>query len=136
MDEKVEQRLVAFVRMLAGKCANCLRRDQTNCRMCICGDAQALMRDVNASEKPQAPVDYSLYARMKKILEVLETAGRPLMAKDINISDICSYQLKNWTINKMVSLGMIGKKFAYRAKTRKRIKEYYYYYIQKKDSEK
>lgn len=131
MTHETERRVIAFVRSFAQMCSTCLRRDNGDCAGCPSSWARRLMGEVAMGERPMPEVDYSFYTRTKKILAVLARANRPLMASEINLRDLCSAQLKFWTLNQMVLNGTLGKKVAHVAKSRGKRKTYFLYYIRK-----
>lgn len=99
----------SFVQSIVNDCKCCLRRTDENCRSCFARTAHVILREMESDEK-HMPIDYSLYARCNKIREILEKAGHPLMSRDIDLNGVCSFQLKLWTINHMVKVGILGKK--------------------------
>lgn len=99
----------SFVQSIVNDCKGCLRRSNENCRSCFARTAHVILREMESDEK-HMPIDYSLYARCNRIREILEKAGRPLMSRDIDLNGVCSFQLKLWTINHMVKVGILGKK--------------------------
>lgn len=130
MTQDVENRMVAFVRSVAGECAGCMRRTEANCRSCRAKFAQALMRDIHAAMGKADPIDYSLAARMHRIVSAIESANRPLTAPEIDLGGTCSFQLKYWTLTYMVRKGVLSRTVAFRrGKSRKK---YYRYFLRKK----
>ena len=99
----------SFVQSVVNDCKGCMRRNDENCRSCFARTAHVILREMESDEK-HMPIDYSLYARCNRIREILEKAGRPLMSRDIDLNGVCSFQLKLWTINHMVKIGILGKK--------------------------
>ena len=63
MTPEIEQRVVAFVRIIANRCCNCLRRCEENCQRCDSRTATRLLKDIELDiTVPQK--DYSLLTRM------------------------------------------------------------------------
>lgn len=135
MTRETERRVIAFVRSFAQMCSTCLRRDNGDCAGCPSAWARRLMHEVAMDERPMPEIDYSFYTRTKKILAILNRSSRPMMASEINLRDLCSAQLKFWTLNQMVLNGTLGKEVAYVAKSRGRRKTYFRYYIKKRNQQ-
>lgn len=115
MTELTEKRTMAFVGAIAGRCHSCLRCSPENCRNCLSQWAKEIMADYNAEEKqskkhlPPEP-DYSLSARMMLILDALENSEDPLPSDRIDLKDLCTPQLKQWTLKHMRERGIIGRR--------------------------
>lgn len=88
-----------------------MRRSEENCRNCTSSWANEIMseyeRDAKVAVKQET--DYSLQARRVRILDILRAAGRPLLAAEINLSDIASTSLKEWTLRRMLRVGQIAR---------------------------
>ena len=126
LSEHTEQRVIAFVRSVANECTTCLRRHTGNCAHCRAMWANSLMKEINLELHGKAKeIDYSLAARMAKIMLALKTAGRPLMSKEIDLEGTCSFQLKLWTLKHMMKRNIIGRSIARRSSG----KTYYYYFL-------
>lgn len=111
MTPQLERRAVAFIRTVANRCCSCMHRSEENCRNCTSSWANEIMseyeRDAKVAIKQET--DYSLQARRVRILDILRAAGRPLLAADIDISDIASTSLKEWTLRRMLRVGQIAR---------------------------
>lgn len=100
--------MVAFVRTVANRCHACLRRSAENCRGCAGAWANSIMADYeNDTIFARSNTDYSLANRQRRIIEILREAGKPLLAIEIDIADICAKRLKHWTLVRMEKRGMI-----------------------------
>lgn len=130
MTKDVENRVIAFVRSVAGDCAGCMRRAEANCRTCRAKFAQALMRDISVSTGKVDPIDYSLATRMHRIVSAIESANRPLTTSEIDLGGTCSFQLKYWTLRYMVRKGVLVRTVAFRRGQSR--KKYYRYFLRKK----
>ena len=112
MTPEIEKRAIAFIRTIGNRCAGCVHRDEDNCRRCISRWANEILsdyeRDMAASPDARSH-DYSLAARMVRITDCLIKAKRPLLASDIDTRDICSKQLKSWTLKLMLDQGRIRR---------------------------
>lgn len=102
MTEETERRAIAFIRTIANRCASCTHRREELCRTCPSRWANEIMRDYEAETKPVS-IDYSAAARKLRILDILRRAGRPLLSSEIDISDVCSKSLKQWTLVRMLN---------------------------------
>ena len=108
-----ERDCVAYMRTLANSCKNCVRT--YNCANCAVAPAKQLlkrkdeigMRHTLLIDKPKDP--YSLKARYREIIGILRKAGKPLRARDIVLRTTRSRNVKWWTLNRMVSKGLIWK---------------------------
>jgi len=105
----LEQRLVAFVRIIADRCYGCPWRGGTRCQRCDSLRATLLLRDYESSSAPPSPVDYSLATRVRRITEALSSAGRPLTSREIDLRGTCSAQLKQWTLKRLQRLGVLRR---------------------------
>ncbi len=116
MTPKIEQRVVAFVRVIANRCYTCLRRREENCQHCDSRTATRLLKDIELDiAVPQK--DYSLFTRMSLIAESLKRAGKPIFSSEIDIDGLCSNQLKQWTLKRMMRIGIIGRRLAFKTRT-------------------
>lgn len=132
MTQHTEDRVVAFVRVIAGRCRVCLRRRPENCQRCDSSIANRLMRDIE-TDRRLPPKDYSLFTRMALIAEILKNrAPRPLLATEINLEGLCSNQLKNWTLKRMIRNGIVGRHLAFTTDTGYRV---YRYFLLKKQGD-
>lgn len=113
MTPEIESRVVAFVRVIANRCHGCFRRREENCARCDSRTATRLLRDVEL-DAAVPPKDYSLFARMQLIAEALGRAGKPLLSSQIDVGGLCSNQLKQWTLKRMMRIGVIGRRPAFR----------------------
>jgi len=113
MTPEIEQRVVAFVRVIANRCYSCLHRREENCAHCDSRTATRLLRDIEA-DIAVPPKDYSLFTRMSLIAESLKHAGKPVFSSEIDLDGICSNQLKQWTLKRMMRIGVIGRRLAFR----------------------
>ena len=116
MTPEIEQRLVAFVRIIANRCHTCLRRREENCQHCDSHTATRLLQDIEL-DIAVPPKDYSLFARMSLIAESLKHAGKPVLSSEIALDGICSNQLKQWTLKRMMRIGLIGRLLAFRTRS-------------------
>lgn len=116
MTPEIEQRVVAFVRVIANRCHTCLRRREENCQHCDSRTATRLLKDIELDiAVPQK--DYSLFTRMSLIAENLKRAGKPIFSSEIDIDGLCSNQLKQWTLKRMMRIGVIGRRLAFKTRT-------------------
>ena len=110
MNKQLERRAIAFIRTIANRCASCLHRQPERCRNCTSLWANEIMIDYErdtAFSKPTA--DYSMAARKLRILDALQSAKRPLLASEIDLSDTCSKGLKQWTLLRMLKARQIRR---------------------------
>lgn len=107
MTAEVQKRAAAFIRSVAGECSTCLRRAPYNCDRCYCRTANAILREIDACGHDD---DASLLGRTRRVLEILGGSDRPLLASEIDLGPRVSAQLKNWTLNRMVSHGAISRR--------------------------
>lgn len=116
-----QQRAYNFVRIVAGNCSNCLHRHQmSECESCHSKMANSILLDMSAEMRQMTKViDYSLAARVLKILASLICAKQPLLSKSIKLENTCSNQLKQWTLKSMVHSGLIRRKFAFKTEDKK-----------------
>jgi len=113
MTQEIENRVVAFVRMIANRCKSCLRRIEGRCYECDSFKAERLLKDIECDiAVPQK--DYSLFARMQLIAEILGRAKKPVFSSEINLNGLCSMQLKQWTLKRMMRIGVVGRRLAFR----------------------
>jgi len=132
LSEQTEKRVIEFVTMIARRCSTCLHRNW-NCDRCDSRIAKSIQIDIEVDTHPTEAreIDYSFAARAVRIIHTLAKANRPLLSKQIPL-DICSYQLKRWTLNKLVERGLLGRKRKYRKAGRTpHNKTYSYYYFLK-----
>ena len=116
MTPEIEQRVVAFVRVIANRCYTCLRRREENCQHCDSRTATRLLKDIELDiAVPQK--DYSLFTRMSLIAESLKRAGKPIFSSEIDIDGLCSNQRKQWTLKRMMRIGVIGRRLAFKTRT-------------------
>lgn len=126
LSDQTERRVVAFVRSVANDCCSCNRRSDYNCDHCHSLWANSLMREIELDVGGKTKeIDYSLAARIGKIMLALKTNGRPMMSREINLEGTCSFQLKLWTLKHMVKKGIIGRRVARRSNN----KNYYFYFL-------
>jgi len=116
MTPEIEQRVVAFVRVIANRCHTCLRRREENCQHCDSRTATQLLKDIEL-DIAVPPKDYSLFTRMSLIAESLKRAGKPIFSLEIDIDGLCSNQLKQWTLKRMMRIGVIGRRLAFKTRT-------------------
>lgn len=116
MTQETENRIVAFVRTIANRCDACLYRREENCSRCDSRIATMLLRDIEC-DRAVPPQDYSLFARMARIAEILGRAGRPISSSEICLDGLCSNQLKQWTLKRMMRLGVIGRRLVRRTRS-------------------
>ena len=109
MTQDIENRVVAFVRTIANRCKFCLRRREENCSRCDSRQAVRLLRDIEL-DIYVTQKDYSLFARMQKISEILKKSATPLLSSQIDLDGLCSNQLKQWTLKRMLRIGVICRR--------------------------
>lgn len=108
MTEELERRTVAYLRHVVDACKSCTRT--AYCSDCERGWAKVILRDIDISRGPVQEIDYSLEERVRRINEILAKADRPLTFGEIDIRDLCSRQLKYWTICGLVRTKRIIRK--------------------------
>lgn len=132
MTELTEKRAIAFIRTIAQKCSDCLRKLPENCRNCPAGWAKAIMDDYERDERAAASnrpeIDYSLMARQIMIARALE--AKPLLASEIDLHDYCTPQLKRWTLLHMMQKGTVARRIVKSTSKTNR----YQYFLVKTDS--
>ena len=116
MTPEIESRVIAFVRVIANRCYPCLHRREENCAHCDSRTATRLLRDIEA-DIAVPPKDYSLFARMQLIAEALGRSTKPLLSSQIELDGLCSNQLKQWTLKRMMRIGVIGRCLAFRTRS-------------------
>lgn len=132
MSPENEKRALAFIRTIANRCMSCLVRSEENCSPCTSRWANSILRDIE-NESPQSrEIDYSLAARMLRIRMILERAQKPLLSSEIQLDGLCYTQLKQWTLKRMMRLGVIGRRLD--QKTNNNYRTYRYYIIPKKET--
>lgn len=124
MTQEIENRIVAFVRIIANRCYACLYRREENCSRCDSRTATRLIRDIEL-DVAVPPKDYSLFARMKLIVDGLKRAKRPLLSSEIVLDGICSNQLKQWTLKRLIRLGVVGRRRAFKTRTGYQVYRYF-----------
>lgn len=116
MTREIENRVVAFVRMIANRCKDCLRRIEENCRECDSFIAGRLIKDIEA-DIAVPPTDYSLFSRMARIAEILGRINKPIFSSEIDLGVTCSNQLKQWTLKRMMRIGIVGRCLAFKTRS-------------------
>lgn len=115
-----QQRAYSFVQTVANDCRSCFRRNPENCRICRSQWANSIRTDMETDMNSSAePIDYSLHARIVKILSCLVCAQQPLLSKSIRLGDVCSNQLKQWTLKSMIKSGLVRRSFAFETENKK-----------------
>ena len=110
MNKQLERRAITFIRTIADRCKSCLHRSPERCRNCTSQWANEIMSDYERETAFSKPaVDYSIAARKLRILDALQSAGRPLLASEIDLSDTCSKGLKQWTLLRMLKARQIRR---------------------------
>ena len=110
MNKQLERRAIAFIRTIANRCTSCLHRRPERCRNCASQWANEIMTDYERNTAfSKQTVDYSMAARKFRIIDALQSAGRPLLASEIDLSDTCSKGLKQWTLLRMLKAGQIRR---------------------------
>ena len=130
MSESVEKRVISFVSSCANRCVGCMRRGTSACGNCQSAWANEVMADIEADRRADE-VDYSVEARRRRIVEILRSAGRPLLSREIDISDIASNSTKEWTLGRMIRIGQIVRVRCSDAESPSRL--YRYSLAQKRD---
>lgn len=113
MTQEIENRIVAFVRIIANRCDTCLYRREENCSKCDSRTASRLLKDIEC-DRAVPPKDYSLFARMARIAEILGRSAKPIRSSEINLDGLCSNQLKQWTLKRMMRIGVIGRRLVHK----------------------
>lgn len=113
MTDEIENRVVAFVRVIANRCCTCLYRRDENCSRCDSRTATRLIRDIEL-DVAVPPKDYSLFARMARIAEILGRSTKPIRSSEIDLDGLCSNQLKQWTLKRMMRIGVIGRRLVHK----------------------
>ena len=62
---------------------------------------------------------------MKKITDIVASANRPILSREIDLEGTCSFQLKLWTLKHMVKIGILGRKVACKKNDRRN----YFYFL-------
>lgn len=124
MTQEIENRVVAFIRVIANRCCTCLCRREENCARCDSRTATRLIRDIELDVSVPKK-DYSLFARMNIIVDCLKRANRPLLSYEIVLDGICSNQLKQWTLKRMIRLGVVGRSRAFKTRTGYQVYRYF-----------
>lgn len=95
-------RVVNFLQTLERECSDCLRRQY--CDSCHIKTAKIILSDMRSNNVATEikPIDISLPNRIRIIMECLEASDKPLLSKEIIIPN-CSKELKEWTINNLLS---------------------------------
>ena len=132
MTPEIESRVIAFMRVIANRCYSCLHRREENCAHCDSRTATRLLRDIEVDIAVPSK-DYSLFTRMQRIAEILGRSAKPLLSSDIDLDGTCSNQLKQWTLKRMMRIGVIGRRLAFR--TRSGYCVYRYFLKQEKTKE-
>lgn len=109
MNERTKQMTLAFLRSIGNQCDVC-RRGNNNCMSCPAHQAKMLIRDITTDGKVNE-IDYSIATRMAKIEDCLRKGDHDLLSVEIDISGIASKQLKRWTLQHMMNMGRIGRRF-------------------------
>ena len=109
MTEANIRHTLGFLKSLVGQCANCMRRH--DCDNCFVKTAKFILHSIEADANAAVfgSPDYTIAYRMAKIEDILRAAGRPLMSSQIDTRDICSKQLKYWTLNKLMRMRRISR---------------------------
>lgn len=108
-----ERDVIAYLNHLSGFCSSCMRRD--NCSQCEIPTAKGLLarkREIGIQHKmliDKKKDPYSLKSRYREIVGILKRAGKPLRTRDIILRTTISRNVKWWTLNRMVSRGIIRK---------------------------
>ena len=110
--EEVQRLAESFIRCLARECKSCFRRSETNCSGCYCRTACYIAARMDGQYAEPRTEESALVVRTRRILEILERAGRPLRANEIDVSDLCTKQVKFWTLGRMARHGTIEKRIA------------------------
>ena len=116
MTQEIENRVVSFVRIIAERCHGCLHGREENCSSCDSRTATRLLKDIEL-DIAVPPKDYSLFTRMQRIAEIIGRSDKPLLSSDIDLDGTCSNQLKQWTLKRMVRIGVIGRRLAFRPRS-------------------
>ncbi len=129
MRKDTERKAIAFIRSFASDCSICLRRFSSYCDGCPSRTANALMREITQEESPAQRIDYSYYTRTKHIVALIRKANRPLLAKEIKLTGLCSPALKGWTLQQMVKMGVLVREFSHISKSGDKSKPFYKYFL-------
>lgn len=108
-----ERDCIAYLTHIADYCTTCMRRG--NCQNCEVPRAKGLLerkRQIGIQHKmliDKQKDPYSLKSRYREIVSILKKAGKPLRTRDIILRTTISRNVKWWTLNRMVSRGLIRK---------------------------
>lgn len=116
MTQEIENRIVAFVRIIANRCDACLYRREENCSKCDSRTATRLLKDIEC-DRAVPPKDYSLFTRMARIAEILGRSAKPIRSSEIDLDGLCSNQLKQWTLLRMMRIGVIGRRLVHKTRS-------------------
>lgn len=108
MTETNRRLTLAFVRSVANLCDHCFRRGDA-CKECFSATARRLLAQVEKDERAERSPDYSIAYRMARIENCLRSLSHPIPSSLIKTDDICSRQLKHWTLKHLVRLGRISR---------------------------
>ena len=108
-----ERDVIAYLNHISDYCRNCMKRHE--CNECEVNRAKTLLerkkqigiQHKQLIDKQKDP--YSLKARYREIIGILKKAGKPLRTRDIILRTTISRNVKWWTLNRMVSRGLISK---------------------------
>lgn len=112
MNENTKLMTVAFLRTLVGQCDICNRRNSAACADCPASRAKSLILEIQADARPEPEPDYSVAARMAKIEEILRAANHPLLSAEINLSSLCTRQVKFWTLQQMLRMRRVRRGYS------------------------
>jgi len=109
MTEEFKRDVRAFLRSLAGECANCFRRNQGYCESCYSRRAKILLERLDANARPDPALRCDIVSRMARIAAIMKKARRPLLSVEIDMSKYGSKSSKEFTLRTMMRLGKIDR---------------------------
>ena len=104
-------RIRAFINQFALNCYSCMRRVEIGCIGCENLRAKVLVAEIdNIKENVEARyyINNPVEARFARAVKAIEQAGRPLKAREIDMSDVSS-NLKKWTLGRMCELNILKR---------------------------
>jgi len=111
MTEEFKRDIRAFLRSLAGECANCFRRNQGYCESCYSSRAKVLLQRLDVDDPVDNPaLRCDIVSRMVRIAAILKKARRPLLSVEIDMADYGTRSKKEFTLRTMMKLGKIDRK--------------------------
>lgn len=111
INDELFSMVCAFVKTMSATCRSCLR-PKTACDECDLRACRRLERSLAEAKLPinrrSRMLPPSFEERSEFYLELIRAAGHGLTSRQIDPgSHHCSRSLKNWTLRRMVELGML-----------------------------